>query len=87
MLAYVSVILSLLAVSINVGWIPLPTGHWPGVSLGLAAATAGILELRRGSERPSRRGLAWAGTILAVLATLFGVAIYLGLLVAAGRVG
>ena len=87
MLAYVSVILSLLAASINVGWIPLPTGHWPGISLGLAAATAGILEIRRGPERLSFRILAWVGTVLAVLATLLGVSIYLGLLVAASRVG
>ncbi len=89
MLAFLSLVLATAAVAINLGWLDLPTGHWPGISLGLAAAIAGILEIRSTPppHRKSTRVLAWTGASLGLLAALVGIAIYLGWGIAAGRVG
>lgn len=95
MLAYVSLVLAFVAAAVNLGWLDLPMGHWPGISAGLAATLAGILELRDKPRpgtrpRPSRtatRALAWTGTSLGLVSALVGIAIYLGWGIAAGRVG
>mgnify|MGYP000308392103 CR=1 FL=1 len=53
-------LLSAVALAIVLGWLPLPTGLWPGISLGLLAALAGVLELRysfRESETEARPDL------------------------------
>jgi len=92
MLAYVSLVLAFVAAAINLGWLRLPMGHWPGISLGLLATMAGILALRSTprtgrSRRPATRALAWTGASLGLLSALVGVAIYLAWGIAAGRVG
>lgn len=89
MLAYFSLVLAFGAAAINLGWLHLSVGHWPGISLGLAAVLAGILELRS-EHRPRRaatRVLAWTGASLGLLSALVGIAIYLGWGIASGRVG
>ncbi len=93
MLVTVSLVLAIASAAINLGWLDLPTGHWPGISLGLAAAIAGILEIRAATPtepRPHRKAisvLAWTGTSLGLLSALLGIVIYLGWGIAAGRVG
>ena len=87
MLAYLSLALSVAAMPIVLGWPPLPTGHWPGISLGLAATLAGVLELRRNPKAPRARALSWLGASTGLLAALLGIAVYLGWIVAASRVG
>jgi hypothetical protein len=95
MLAILSLILAVAAVAINLGWLLLPTGHWPGISLGLAAAVAGVIEIRSTSPglgpgpggRKTTKMLAWTGACLGLLSALIGIAIYLGWGIAAGRVG
>jgi hypothetical protein len=85
MLAYVAAVLALAAAAINLGWLPLPTGHWPGISLGLAAALAGLLELRDKPARPALRILAWCGAGLGLAAALLGILVYIGWGIAAHR--
>jgi len=93
MLVTASVILAITAAAINLGWVQLPTGHWPGISLGLAATIAALLELRAPTPtepRPHRKAtrvLAWTGASVGLLSALLGIAIYLGWGIAAGRVG
>ena len=87
MLAYISLALAFLAAAINLGWLDLPMGHWPGISLGLAATLAGFLEIRSKPSRKATRVLAWTGASLGLLSALLGIAIYLGWGIAAGRVG
>jgi len=87
MLAYLSLALAFAAAAINLGGLNLSMGHWPGISLGLAATLAGVLELRSAPARTNTRVLAWAGASLGLVAALLGIAIYLGWSIAAGRVG
>jgi hypothetical protein len=87
MFAYISLFLAFGAAAINLGWLPLPMGHWPGISLGLAATLAGILELRGKPDRVDLKALAWAGAAIGLLSALVGTAIYLGWGIAAGRMG
>ena len=87
MYAYLSVALSLAALPIVLGWLPLPIGLWPGISLGLAAAVAGIVELRRKPQTPAVKGLSWLGASAGLVEALLGIAVYLGWIVAASRIG
>lgn len=87
MLAYISLLLAFAAAAINLGWLSLPVGHWPGISLGLAATLAGALELRAKPDRLPIRALCWVGASMGLLSALLGIAIYLGWGIAAGGVG
>lgn len=87
MLAYISLALAFVAAAIIVGGFDLSVGHWPGISLGLAAALAGVLELRSLPRHKATKMLAWMGLSLGLLAALLGIVIYLGWGFAAGRVG
>ncbi len=87
MLAIISLVLAAVAAAINFGWLDLSMAHWPGISLGLAACLAGVLELRSEGRPPAMRILAWTGASTGLLSALLGIAIYLGWIVAAGKVG
>jgi hypothetical protein len=87
MLGYLAAMLALLAVAIVTGVLPLPIGPWPGISLGLAGAVAGWLEVRRRPVGWRVRAAAWVGAVGGALAALLGVALYLGLVVAARQLG
>jgi hypothetical protein len=87
MLGYLAAMLALLAGAIVTGMVPLPTGPWPGISLGLVGAVAGWLEVRRRPDGRGRRLAAWVGAVGGVLAVGLGVALYLGLVVAARQLG
>lgn len=79
MLGYLALVFSLLASIIVLGWLPLPIGHWPGISSALIGVVAGILGLRERYEPLVQRASAWTGIVLGALAALLGVAIYIGL--------
>lgn len=84
MLPAASLLLALASLAIVLGWPPLPTGIWPGITLGIFAALVGGFA-RRGPTSASRLA-AWAGLVLGLAASLLGVLAYLGLLLAAGRI-
>lgn len=79
MLGSASLLLSLAALGVVLGWVALPTGIWPGISLGLGAILCGALEIRMRPPAPSQRATAWLGAILGSLVVLLGVGAYLGL--------
>lgn len=85
MLALVSLSLALAAVAIVLGWPPLPTGIWPGITLGIFAALAGGFARREPSRAARRAG--WAGLVLGLAAALLGVLVYLGLIFGSARLG
>jgi hypothetical protein len=85
MLGTASILLSLVALATVLGWLPFTV--WPGISLGLIAGLAGILELRGRPRRPAVRASAWVGTVVGLGAALLGIAAYVGLWVMASRVG
>ncbi len=89
MFPYLSFAMALVAAAINLGLVQLPTGHWPGISLGMAAALLGAMELRGPRAEPARdragRALAWMGVGIGLVAALLGVAVYLGWILAAAR--
>jgi hypothetical protein len=85
MLGSASILLSLAALAVVLGWVPITV--WPGISLGLFASLAGILEIRRRPPRPAVKASAWIGTVVGLATALLGIAAYVGLLVMASRVG
>ena len=84
MLGSAAILIALLALAIVLGGVPLPLGIWPGISLGLLAAVAAVLELRQRPGSRRRKVLAGLALALGAGAALLGIAVYVGLMVVTG---
>lgn len=87
MLPALSLLLALAALAVVSGLVPLPLGIWPGITLGLFAALAAAFGQRAPEVSPRARWACRGGFLLGVAAALLGIAVYVGLLAAAGRLG
>jgi hypothetical protein len=87
MFGYLAATLASIALVVALGVVPLPTGPWPGITLGLVALVAGRLQSHRpgGSRWP--RVAAWIGLVGGGLAAVLGVVAYLGLVLVARHLG
>ncbi len=84
MLGSAAILIALLALTIVLGGIPLPLGIWPGISLGLLATVAAVMELRQRPESRRRKVVAGLALALGAGAALLGIAVYVGLMVVTG---
>jgi hypothetical protein len=87
MFGYLAATLATLALVVVLGVVPLPTGPWPGITLGLVAVVAARLEPRLRSGPRGPRVAAWVGALAGGLAAGLGVAAYLGLVLVARSLG
>lgn len=87
MLPAIALVLSALSLAIVLGWPPLPTGIWPGITLGLFGVLAALSARREGARSHTAKWVIWAALLLGLGAALLGLTAYLGLIVMTGQLG